>query len=1011
MCSISDGPDNLSASEARARVASPGRGRHHQHHIHIQQQPGYIPSMTFRLNVARELLARANRLLNRFENPDEDNATAENSTNGRESVNVSINNINVGGIPPQMAQAIHSAVNNAVQNLTTGGSARLGGGQFEMSVSIDQNGQIISQSGLSRQETTSGSQTTSTSSTTTTTETTTSSSTTETTTPEATSTGAAASTGPSASNAGTQSGGQLQHPPLSELADAMDELSRTEDRFRPFRQQMYDILRNDPTYPSDQERQSAQELFNRSMEILHIISHVQHALSDANINLAQNVPRHIRASPLVIQSRSTYFQSVPVSIGGHPAGPQRNASSRASSASRASASTSASSNSTTSTSSSGPSQAEAERGNGPEGIIHGLHGGLREVEVNVEPIIVGIEMEATEATGSPGAARMAGAAANLNGSNLMQMFQSALMNAAGGGRQPANAPPSGSTASSGTTTSSTGTSSSTSSGQDSQARGGAQTQPTTSTHTRSSAHVHYAPRGSMGINLSPMMMSQPSPSFDPLLPCNSHHIQGNHGRGGRHHPASHLMSSARTRSASVPPRGNAANGNRPVPENANRQDQPQASSARSSPQRLPRMRTAPNLDFVTTHVDIVPMIMTSEGVMAFGSPARSAAGAGGQRASQMGGGNNNAGSGRPMEPVEPSLHSLLSNNLQSNDPGGDNGAMLNVVMSIINEIHGATTGSAREGPRRPISSYLENMPDYTYVEGQSILLDLLMLVARHTTVHDLINIQMGAAHSLDGLQVPLRTFLRRYVLVPPNDDEDHDIDPAILHLIDTSFSHLEEMSNEANVRPDLDLPETLHSFLAANLSGLAETVLRSSTAEEFGIQFRERGTAFMSRLTLLCLRCFVDGNVSLERVARNRLEAISGDAAVFVRDWILSASVGHLRNYVASINSDSSLQNEDIDQYLVHAGVEADQRKAARRRRLQQHQLREDETFVTPRSSPPRASPVAMEVDENANPGAASEDDTLLGPSVEDIPEVSVEQQTFPSAVSLKSFFYFHAGY
>ena len=66
-----DGPDPLSASEARARGASPARAAraHHHHHIHIQQQPGYIPSMTFRLNIARELLSRTNRILARLENP------------------------------------------------------------------------------------------------------------------------------------------------------------------------------------------------------------------------------------------------------------------------------------------------------------------------------------------------------------------------------------------------------------------------------------------------------------------------------------------------------------------------------------------------------------------------------------------------------------------------------------------------------------------------------------------------------------------------------------------------------------------------------------------------------------------------------------------------------------------------------------------------------------------------------------------------------------------------------
>ena len=88
--------------------------------------------------------------------------------------------------------------------------------------------------------------------------------------------------------------------------------------------------------------------------------------------------------------------------------------------------------------------------------------------------------------------------------------------------------------------------------------------------------------------------------------------------------------------------------------------------------------------------------------------------------------------------------------------------------------------------------------------------------------------------------------------------------------------------------------------MAANLSSLAETILSTSSPDDFGRQFRDRGNAFLTRLTILCLRSFTDGNVSLERVVRNRLEAVSGDVGEGpFREWILSAAVGHLRNYVA----------------------------------------------------------------------------------------------------------------
>ena len=154
---------------------------------------------------------------------------------------------------------------SAVQSMTSGATGRslnIQPGHFEMSVSIDQNGQIISQSGPSRQNGSSSG-------------TTTSSSTAASTTPPA-----AASSSASGSASSSQSGTsrQLQHPPLSELADAMDSLTRTEERFRPFRQQLYDLLRNDPPFETDRERQDAQQIFNRSTEVMHLLSHVQHAL-------------------------------------------------------------------------------------------------------------------------------------------------------------------------------------------------------------------------------------------------------------------------------------------------------------------------------------------------------------------------------------------------------------------------------------------------------------------------------------------------------------------------------------------------------------------------------------------------------------------------------------------------------------------------------------------------------------------------------------------------------------
>ena len=205
----------------------------------------------------------------------------------------------------------------------------------------------------------------------------------------------------------------------------------------------------------------------------------------------------------------------------------------------------------------------------------------------------------------------------------------------------------------------------------------------------------------------------------------------------------------------------------------------------------------------------------------------------------------------------------------------------------------------------------------------------------------------------------------------------------------------------------LDFAETVHSFLTANLSSLAEAILKTPSGN-FGPLFRQRSVSFLARLTTLCLRCFTDGHASLERVIRNRIEAISGDYGATLRDFVLSAAVAHFRNYLASLEATSAatrLQNDqDVEQYLVRTGPDADQRRAARRRRLTQHQqAREEETFVTPRSSPTRASPTV-------EPPAPTPQEPPIAMDVDNDPKEIVEppsqqHSTFPDSVSTTKHF------
>ena len=138
----------------------------------------------------------------------------------------------------------------------------------------------------------------------------------------------------------------------------------------------------------------------------------------------------------------------------------------------------------------------------------------------------------------------------------------------------------------------------------------------------------------------------------------------------------------RPRSASVPPRRD-QRANTPSSSNnqqttASSQNNLQASSARSSPQRLPRTPSFGNLDFeVSTHIDVVPMMMTPQGMVPLGPAAATAARSPFHRPPSTA--TTTGGGGSPnSEAMEPSLAHLLGA-LQTNASNED-ANMFQVVM-------------------------------------------------------------------------------------------------------------------------------------------------------------------------------------------------------------------------------------------------------------------------------------------------------------------------------------------
>ncbi|XP_071948445.1 large proline-rich protein BAG6-like isoform X2 [Antedon mediterranea] len=99
----------------------------------------------------------------------------------------------------------------------------------------------------------------------------------------------------------TQSGtssrgsGQSIHPPITAMADILDEVMRLNERLRPHMESYRDMMRADLPYDGNSRlMRDAQRSQNLVGQVMHLISHVYHSLSDCGSNMTSPPPRNLR---------------------------------------------------------------------------------------------------------------------------------------------------------------------------------------------------------------------------------------------------------------------------------------------------------------------------------------------------------------------------------------------------------------------------------------------------------------------------------------------------------------------------------------------------------------------------------------------------------------------------------------------------------------------------------------------------------------------------------------------
>lgn len=101
------------------------------------------------------------------------------------------------------------------------------------------------------------------------------------------------------------------------MAKLLDDLNKTQDRLRPFLERYHRFMAEDPAVEGEQSSetvQQTQQLITRVSEIMHLLGHAYHSLSDVMVQVSQPPPRPLLCRPILIQHSAVLQAGIPIQV-------------------------------------------------------------------------------------------------------------------------------------------------------------------------------------------------------------------------------------------------------------------------------------------------------------------------------------------------------------------------------------------------------------------------------------------------------------------------------------------------------------------------------------------------------------------------------------------------------------------------------------------------------------------------------------------------------------------------
>lgn len=100
------------------------------------------------------------------------------------------------------------------------------------------------------------------------------------------------------------------------MSRLLDDLNKIHERLRPFMDRYHAFMREDPAPNSEhvQDPRQTQTIINRVSEIMHLLGHAYHSLSDVMVQVSTPPPRPLLCRPILIQHSAVVQAGIPIQV-------------------------------------------------------------------------------------------------------------------------------------------------------------------------------------------------------------------------------------------------------------------------------------------------------------------------------------------------------------------------------------------------------------------------------------------------------------------------------------------------------------------------------------------------------------------------------------------------------------------------------------------------------------------------------------------------------------------------